>query len=81
MVTPEEREEQEYLKKNRVEWRNNALNHVRGIIDNDLVDDRDVVVRDTLTNLMHWCADVGLDFADELRVAKSTFEAEVAGTP
>ena len=61
------------------EWRERAIANVQAIIDSDAVDDEDVVVRDTLCNLMHWCREYDADWVNELRIAKMNFDAELEG--
>ena len=74
-------ESQEYLDRNKSEWRARAISNVETLIRSGTVDDEEVVVRDTVTNLMHWCKDKGIDFTNELRVANINFDAELEGTP
>jgi len=69
--------EAEYRAKLIKEWRQRALTHVRPLLDH--VDEDEVVVRDTIANLMHWCDERSIDFEDELRIARANFEAEIAG--
>ena len=59
------------------EWRERAIKNIESIIF--AVDAEDVVVRDTVTNLLHWCNAKEVDFENELRIARDNFEAEVAG--
>jgi len=49
--------------------RDNAICTVQKIIDTKLVDEAEVVVRDTIANLMHWCDANGIDFEYELAAA------------
>ena len=66
---------------NKREWRARALQNVEAIIEAGAVDDEEVVVRDTIANLMHWCAERNIDFQYEYEVGQRNFQAEIEGTP
>jgi len=76
----EEKDEFDYREERKEEWRNRALECVKTIIENKAVDDDEVVVRDTLCNLMHWCDEHDVDFDQELVTAHMNFEAECEDT-
>ena len=68
-----------YAKDKIAEYSARAIEGIDKIIKAGAVDDEEVVVRDTLANLMWWCEKKGVDFAHELDIAQGNFEAEVIG--
>ena len=78
-LSPAEQPEEEYRKEKAKEWRDRALRGVQAIIDAEAVDEEEVVVRDTICNLMHWCDEKGIDFQGELGCAGRHFEVELTG--
>jgi hypothetical protein len=72
-------EEEKYRKGKIKEWRERAIDNVQQIIDTGAVDEEEVVVRDTICNLMHWCDELKIDFTEELRSAGMHFDAEIEG--
>jgi len=61
----------------RLQYRLKAVRQIEGLAF--LADEEDVTARDTMTDLMHWCAEMGIDFEEELRVARGHFAAEKEG--
>lgn len=41
-------------------------------------DERETTVRDCLADLMHWCDAEGMDFENELRIARDNYDTETA---
>lgn len=72
-------QEKQYRNLKKTEWRNRALANVEKIIDCGAVDEKEVVVRDTLCNLIHWCDEHGIAFLHELHVAEGNFASEKLG--
>lgn len=61
----------------KLQWRLKALKKVEGLAF--LADEEEVVGRDTLADLMHWGEERGIDFEEELRIARNHFAEEKEG--
>jgi len=75
----EDKTRQDNIKK----WREAALKDISRLVDHREIgansEAKIVVVRDTLTNLMHWCDEHKINFEGQLAVAKHHFEKELEG--
>lgn len=72
-----EQTDEEYREAQVKEYHERAVKCVEQILH--AVDEDEVVVRDTIANLMHWCDAKNLDFDNELRIARDNYYAEKEG--